>query len=132
MTIRELQPNLIWEIFDEITAVPRPSKHEEKIIEYLLDFAKKHNGQQWDEIDYTQEIEETITAKVLVDKFKEQLSEKDILILEKRMYGETLEEIAKDLGYKNHSAVLKRIRKIGLAYEKFTGEDYGFTEDKII
>ena len=43
MTIRELQPNLIWEIFDEITAVPRPSKHEEKIIEYLLDFAKKHN-----------------------------------------------------------------------------------------
>ncbi len=43
MTIRDLQPKLIWEIFDEITAVPRPSKHEEKIIEYLLDFAKKHN-----------------------------------------------------------------------------------------
>ena len=43
MIIRELQPNLIWEIFDDITAVPRPSKHEEKIIEYLLDFAKKHN-----------------------------------------------------------------------------------------
>ena len=36
MTIRDLQPKLIWEIFDEITAVPRPSKHEEKIIEYIL------------------------------------------------------------------------------------------------
>ncbi len=43
MTIRDLQPKLIWEIFDEITAVPRPSKHEEKIIEYLLDFAKRYN-----------------------------------------------------------------------------------------
>ena len=55
-----------------------------------------------------------------------------MLILEKRMQGETLEEIAKELGYKHHSGVIKRIRKIGLAYEKFTGEDYGFTEDKII
>ena len=43
MTIRDLQPKLIWEIFDEIAAVPRPSKHEEKIIEYLLDFAKRYN-----------------------------------------------------------------------------------------
>ena len=43
MTIRDLQPKLIWEIFDQITAVPRPSKREEKIIEYLLDFAKQHN-----------------------------------------------------------------------------------------
>ena len=43
MTIRDLQPKLIWEIFDEITAVPRPSKREEKIIEYLLSFAAKHS-----------------------------------------------------------------------------------------
>ena len=43
MTIRDLQPNLVWEIFDQITAVPRPSKHEERIIEYLVEFAKKHN-----------------------------------------------------------------------------------------
>ena len=43
MTIRDLQPKLVWEIFDEITAVPRPSKHEEKIIEYLVDFARKHS-----------------------------------------------------------------------------------------
>ena len=43
----------------------------------------------------------------------------------------TLEEIAEKLGYKNHSGVLKRIRKIGLAYEKFTGADYGFENRKI-
>ncbi|MDE7388491.1 MAG: beta-Ala-His dipeptidase, partial [Muribaculaceae bacterium] len=42
MKIRDLKPALIWEIFDEITQVPRPSKKEEKIRKYLLDFAAKH------------------------------------------------------------------------------------------
>lgn len=40
--ITTLEPRLVWEIFDEITRVPRPSKHEEKIIAYLEDFARKH------------------------------------------------------------------------------------------
>ena len=40
MTIKELEPKLIWGIFDEITKVPRPSKKEGKITEFLLDFAK--------------------------------------------------------------------------------------------
>ncbi|MBR2326210.1 MAG: aminoacyl-histidine dipeptidase [Alistipes sp.] len=43
MTIRDLEPKLVWEIFDEITKVPRPSKREEKIGKYLVEFAKKHN-----------------------------------------------------------------------------------------
>ncbi len=43
MTIKDLQPALIWSIFDEITRIPRPSKKEEKIRQYLLDFAAKHN-----------------------------------------------------------------------------------------
>lgn len=42
MTIKDLQPSAIWAIFDEITKVPRPSKKEEKIREYVLDFAAKH------------------------------------------------------------------------------------------
>ncbi|MBQ9138226.1 MAG: aminoacyl-histidine dipeptidase [Alistipes sp.] len=51
MTIKDLQPKLIWEIFDQITAVPRPSKHEEKIIEYLIEFAKSYSlDYQRDEI----------------------------------------------------------------------------------
>jgi len=43
MTVKELQPALVFEIFDEITKVPRPSKKEGKIRQFLLDFAKKHN-----------------------------------------------------------------------------------------
>ena len=46
------------------------------------------------------------------------------------MQGYTMEEIAEKLGYKNHSGVLKRIRKIGLAYEAFTGKDLGFEDDE--
>lgn len=42
MTIKDLKPTEIWKYFDEITKIPRASKKEEKIIEYLLDFAKEH------------------------------------------------------------------------------------------
>ena len=41
--IKNLEPKLVWGLFDEITKVPRPSKHEEKIGEYLVNFAKSHN-----------------------------------------------------------------------------------------
>lgn len=40
MTIKDLKPTAVWTIFDEITKVPRPSKKEEKIRKYILDFAK--------------------------------------------------------------------------------------------
>ena len=43
MLIKDLQPRQVWEQFDAITRVPRPSKKEEKIIEFLIDFAQKHN-----------------------------------------------------------------------------------------
>lgn len=41
-TIRDLQPQLVWELFDDITRVPRPSKHEEKMTAFLEAFAAKH------------------------------------------------------------------------------------------
>ncbi len=41
--ISSLKPELVWKYFDEITKIPRPSKKEEKIINYLLNFAKEHN-----------------------------------------------------------------------------------------
>ena len=43
MTIQDLEPRLVWKYFYELTQVPRPSKKEEKVIAYLLDFAKKHD-----------------------------------------------------------------------------------------
>ncbi|MBN1182592.1 MAG: aminoacyl-histidine dipeptidase [Bacteroidales bacterium] len=40
--IKSLKPKLIWKYFDEICTIPRPSKKEDKIIQYLIDFGKKH------------------------------------------------------------------------------------------
>lgn len=34
---------MIWNYFYDVTQIPRPSKKEEKIIAYLLNFAKEHN-----------------------------------------------------------------------------------------
>ena len=41
--ISELQPRGVWEQFEAITQVPRPSKKEEQIIEFLIAFAKQHS-----------------------------------------------------------------------------------------
>jgi dipeptidase D len=41
--IRNLQPKELWNYFHEITQIPRPSKKEKKIVEYMVDFGKKHN-----------------------------------------------------------------------------------------
>lgn len=43
MSIKDLKPASVWNYFYELTQIPRPSKKEEKVIAYLLDFAKKHN-----------------------------------------------------------------------------------------
>lgn len=43
MTIKDLKPSEVWHYFYELTQIPRPSKKEEKVIAYLLDFARKHN-----------------------------------------------------------------------------------------
>ncbi len=40
--ITELQPVEVWSYFNEILYIPRISKKEEKIITYLISFAKKH------------------------------------------------------------------------------------------
>jgi dipeptidase D len=38
--IKELKPKLLWKHFDEISRIPHCSKHEEKIREYIINFAK--------------------------------------------------------------------------------------------
>jgi dipeptidase D len=40
-SLLDQNPRLVWEHFDEILKVPRPSKREEKIRQWLLDWAKQ-------------------------------------------------------------------------------------------
>ncbi|MDR2009243.1 MAG: aminoacyl-histidine dipeptidase [Bacteroidales bacterium] len=41
--LNNLEPKNVWKYFEQITQVPRPSKKEEKIIAFLLNFAKENN-----------------------------------------------------------------------------------------
>lgn len=51
MVLKDLQPHAVWEQFEALTQVPRPSKKEERVIEFLIDFARRHNIEwQRDEI----------------------------------------------------------------------------------
>ena len=83
------------------------------------------------------ELKDIIAARnAVVAELNNAMSERNNAIIERDIFklsckNKTSEEIAEELGYKNHSGVLKRIRKIGLAYEKFTGEDYGFENKRI-
>ena len=40
MTIRDLDPSLVWKNFYALTQIPRPSKKEGKAVEYLYEFGK--------------------------------------------------------------------------------------------
>ena len=43
MEMKELKPALVFEHFAKINSIPRPSKHEEKMIEYLKEFGEQRN-----------------------------------------------------------------------------------------
>ncbi len=66
-----------------------------------------------------EDFETKILSRLRVYAFTAKLSEKDRDILQMRMDGRTLEQIAKFAGYKTPSAIYKRIQKIATAYEDF-------------
>jgi len=41
--IRNLEPKAVWNHFADLNAVPRPSKKEERVIQFMVDFGKKLN-----------------------------------------------------------------------------------------
>lgn len=43
MKITDLKPKLVWECFDEITKIPRPTHHLDKMKEFLTGWAERHN-----------------------------------------------------------------------------------------
>lgn len=43
MKITDLEPKLLWQCFDEITKVPRPTHHLDKMREFLVDWATRHD-----------------------------------------------------------------------------------------
>lgn len=40
--IRNIEPLAVWNCFADLNAVPRPSKREERVVEFILEFARKN------------------------------------------------------------------------------------------
>ena len=40
--LNHLQPAAVWQYFEDICQIPHPSKQEEKLSAFLMDFAKKN------------------------------------------------------------------------------------------
>lgn len=55
--IKDLNPQLVWRLFDEITKVPRASKKEEKIRAYLRELAEKNS------VDYVEDAKGNIVMR---------------------------------------------------------------------
>ena len=131
-----VQKNHCWEDFDY-----RPSKQKTEFYRKWYHTRTAHPTTAdyhiacaklpYSDNHYGQMVEQTV-SRVDVERFVNGLSITDRKIMALRLKGRPLEEIAKLTGFQTHSAVLKRIRKVGKAYERYAGTDLGFDEKKII
>lgn len=95
-------------------------------------YAENNDGMDWDIFDEHSDMNRTVLEPMATSEFLASLGKTDNQICTMRMEGITLEKIAEKLGYKTHSAIHKRIQKIGLFYERFSVEDFGFSQKKTI
>lgn len=93
--------------------------------EWQENYKERHNGIEYEIADDVN-VENDVVDQIIVDEFLSTLSDKDRRILELRIDGTSYERIAELLGYKNHSGVIKRIQKIGVLFQKYTGKDFGY------
>ena len=104
----------------------RTQKAEFSLEGFKERYRRYYDGAEWDVPDPISSFEEEIEEKVDVDRFLSTIEDKDKQILQMRAEGYTNQEIADRLGYKTHSAIVKRIKKLGRMYQDFSGLNFGF------
>ena len=103
------------------------TKHPQISLEGYQEQCKQYYDDiDWEVPDPISSFEEEVELRVDVNKFLSTVDDKDKQILQMRAEGYTTQEIADRLGYKTHSAVVKRIKKLGRMYQDFSGLNFGF------
>ena len=103
------------------------TKHPQISLEGYQEHCKQYYDDiEWEVPDPISSFEEEVEARVDVNKFLFMIEDKDKQILQMRAEGYTNQEIADRLGYKTHSAVVKRIKKLGKKYQEVSGLNFGF------
>jgi len=101
------------------------SQHSQISLEgYLEECKENERTPDFDETDLRTDVSRDVIEHVLVEGFMETLNEQDKDILRLRMLFLTNQEIAKVVGFKTHSAVVKRLQKMGRLFKEYAGEDY--------
>ena len=69
-------------------------------------------------------FEDEIISKLRIEDFIKTLSPRDQQILNLKMQQYTDQEIAAEVGYSTHSAVVKRIQHIAKCYDQYVQTEY--------
>ena len=102
------------------------TKHPQVSFEGYQEWYREMYDDTFEIEDPISSFEDEVVENIDVQKFLLKLDEKDKQILQMREDGYTYKEIADRVGFKTHSAVVKRINKIGRMYEKHSGLNFGF------
>jgi dipeptidase D len=98
--MKELQPKVVWGYFEEILKIPRLSRNEEKITDYLERFAERHN------LPYKRDK----TGNVLISKpARPGLENREKIILQSHvdMVGEKLGDVDHDFSKDPIKAIIQ-------------------------
>lgn len=102
------------------------TKHPQVSFEGYQEWYRESYDDEFEIEDPISSFEDEVVENVDVERFLSKLDEKDKQILQLRQDGYTYKEIAEKVGFKTHSAVGKRINKIGRMYENYSGLNFGF------
>ena len=102
------------------------TKHPQISLEGYQEWYVEMNDDTFEIEDPISSFEDEVVENIDVQTFLSTLDERDKQILQMREDGYTYKEIAEKVGFKTHSAVGKRINKIGRMYQDFSGLNFGF------
>ena len=110
----------------------RQTKHPTVSLDVILRSEKSKIHHRLMQMETEDDMEEDAIARIDGEAFFRSLSETDQKILLLRNMGKSMQKVADLVGLKTHSAVYKRIQRIGKSYEKWSDEDLGFEKEKAV
>ena len=110
----------------------RQTKHPSVSLDAILKAENSRIHHRLMQMETEDDMEEDAITRIDGEAFFRSLSETDQKILLLLNMGKPLQEVADHVGLKTHSAVYKRIQRIGKAYEKWADEDLGFEKEKAV
>ena len=92
-------------------------------LEQMQENTEANNG-AFEVVDPRAEFDNDLINDIHLERFAQTLPERDRKILELKMQGLTDQEIAEKVGFKSHSAVVKRRQQIAKRFQEYADDEY--------